>query len=138
MRAIKLFLIFLASATISAWIATPFGNDNNKFLAVWACLTVFMTIIWFRHTLKKSAQKAEKKKKPLPLGSIEHFKTTLALNGTRFCCCVCQEWKPRKDGAAVLYEKTGKHTADISGAICKKCIATYEAAPTEIVAEIIR
>jgi hypothetical protein len=40
--------------------------------------------------------------------------------GTRFCCCVCEKWKPRRNAEAVLYE--GRK---VSGIICDKCAASF-------------
>ena len=43
-----------------------------------------------------------------------------AAGGTRFCCCVCEKWQPRRNAHSALYE--GKQ---ISGIVCDKCFPTF-------------
>lgn len=70
-------------------------------------------------------------------GSIEDFHALLAQNGTRFCCCLCEKWQPRRKGVALIYEKT-RGGLELSGALCSDCAVTYIPNQHEVMAEIRR
>lgn len=70
-------------------------------------------------------------------GSMEDFHALLAQNGTRFCCCLCETWQPRRKGVALIYEKT-RGGLELSGALCSDCAVTYIPNAHEVMAEIRR
>ena len=135
---VQTFLImFLLTFSEYAIIMFVKGEETNVavVMAVLALLSLLVLCRYRRHRKRVIAEKLERKAQreaevfatvacrmaeDATGGKASSVERAFVSGGTRFCCCVCEKWKPRRSAEAVLYE--GKK---VSGIICDKCAASF-------------
>jgi hypothetical protein len=135
---IQTFLVMLL-LTFSEYAVMMFviGEKTSAavVMAVFALLSLAILCRYRKYRKRVIAEKRERKaqREAAAFATVEYrmaedansnkaysVERAFAAGGTRFCCCVCEKWKPRRNAEAVLYE--GKK---VSGIICDKCSPTF-------------
>ena len=128
-------LLLMFSAGSVAMFAKGEKTGDAVVVAVFALLTLVVLCRYRKYRKRVIAEKRERKAQrdaaafatvacrmaeDAASGKAYSVERAFVSGGTRFCCCVCEKWKPRRSAEAVLYE--GKK---VSGIICDKCFPTF-------------
>lgn len=127
-------LLLMFSAGSVAMFAKGEKTGDAVVVAVFALLALAVLCRYRKYRKRVIAEKRERKAQreaalatvacrmaeDATSGKAYSVERAFAAGGTRFCCCVCEKWKPRRSAEAVLYE--GKK---VSGIICDKCAASF-------------
>ncbi len=130
-------LLLIFSAGSVAMFAKGEKTGDAVVVAVFALLTLTVLCRYRKYRKRVIAEKRERKaqREAEAFATVAYMveeeedatsnkaysvERAFASGGTRFCCCVCEKWKPRRNAHSALYE--GKQ---ISGIVCDKCFPTF-------------